>query len=139
MISVRFYPAENGIAHFEKLIALSIFVLLLPTTAFLFTYLMKQRDVAYSNVEQKVQKRTAELISANIIADHLLADKTNFMGFLCHELRNPLHAIMNMTEMLDELNDPNVTKPFKIDEIKSALNSFSSQMMVLINDGMLVF
>lgn len=52
-----------------------------------------------NSVEAQVRLRTAELEKAN-------QEKADFMSFLCHELRNPLHVVASMTD-LELTDDPN--------------------------------
>ncbi|TPX35595.1 hypothetical protein SmJEL517_g02108 [Synchytrium microbalum] len=47
---------------------------------------------ATESVEKQVEERTAELVKAN-------QEKTDFMSFLCHELRSPLHIVRSMADM----------------------------------------
>lgn len=68
---------------------------------------MGERDRALAGVEQQVRKRTEELRRAlkkldraKEIAEEADADKAIFISFLAHELRNPLHAIVNLAEGL---------------------------------------
>ncbi|KAJ3412479.1 hypothetical protein HDV05_000681 [Chytridiales sp. JEL 0842] len=74
-------------------------------------------------------------------------EKSAFMAFLCHELRNPLHAIMNIGSFLKEQNEKREKGMDGADEIKSdegldedeagmfdAVCESSRYMVDLIND-----
>jgi signal transduction histidine kinase/ActR/RegA family two-component response regulator len=53
--------------------------------------------------------------------------KSNFTAYLCHELRNPLHAMMALLE--ESTNDPKV-----LQEEMATVKSCASTMSVLLND-----
>lgn len=84
-------------AYFEKLLALTIFLVILHYTTLLFTHLILERDEHLCSIEKIVEVRTKELKNARKRAEELALDKSHFMAFLCHELRNPLHAVINLT------------------------------------------
>lgn len=52
---------------------------------------------AKSNLEQKVEERTQELVSAMLVAEEARAAKEEFFANMTHELRTPLHAIINFS------------------------------------------
>ncbi|KAJ3118242.1 hypothetical protein HDU96_002973 [Phlyctochytrium bullatum] len=56
---------------------------------------------------------TVEKARQRALADSLHANhnKTRFMAFLCHELRNPLHAVVNIAALLKETAPPQPPPP----------------------------
>jgi K+-sensing histidine kinase KdpD len=67
-----------------------------------------------------------ELSSAKDIAEKADHDKSKFIAFLCHELRNPLHALVASCEFLKSDTCLN-------SEQESQLNSLSSSMCLMTN------
>ncbi|KAI8620065.1 hypothetical protein BC830DRAFT_1078115 [Chytriomyces sp. MP71] len=56
--------------------------------------------------------------------------KTSFMAFLCHELRNPLHALVNVSSLVRE----SLTLTHEQNELFDAIEASASYMSELIND-----
>ena len=56
----------------------------------------KEREVRFKN------RVLTELQTEREKADSARDQKTDFMAFLCHELRNPLHAVLSMSDSLQE-------------------------------------
>ncbi|KAJ3046944.1 hypothetical protein HK097_000383, partial [Rhizophlyctis rosea] len=82
---------------------------ILMFNALAFSCLLAERAQAVEKVEDIVEKRTEELKVAleDLKAEKQAAwnanlDKTVFMAFWAHEIRNPLHAITNLADFLME-------------------------------------
>ncbi|KAJ3412478.1 hypothetical protein HDV05_000680 [Chytridiales sp. JEL 0842] len=71
----------------NKLFRLQWFLIIAVISSLVFIVMQEQKERAYRDLER-----------AN-------AEKSAFMSFLCHELRNPLHAIMNVGAFLKEETD----------------------------------
>ncbi|KAJ3412476.1 hypothetical protein HDV05_000678 [Chytridiales sp. JEL 0842] len=67
-----------------KIERLQWFLIIVVITSLLFIVMQEQKERAYQDLET---------------ANH---QKSTFMAFLCHELRNPLHAIINVGSFLAE-------------------------------------
>ena len=74
-------------------------------TVFVLFYLIPEglRFIVYSlDLERQMQRRLVELDAANQQAVQANLNKSEFMAFLCHEIRNPLHIITANTDFLQE-------------------------------------
>lgn len=64
---------------------------------------IRQRDVALQNLnnelEERVQKRTAELSRAKDVAEEASRVKSEFLANMSHEIRTPLNGVMGMTDL----------------------------------------
>ncbi|KND04218.1 uncharacterized protein SPPG_01650 [Spizellomyces punctatus DAOM BR117] len=114
----------------QQLIWIQLFLSVLIFTALSFVTILAERDKAYQSVENRVKIRTAELTDALTKLDAAKGraegadrDKAVFLSFLCHELRNPLHAITNMAEFLLE----DMGKEAAIKQHKESTTPLSSQ------------
>ncbi|KAJ3412477.1 Histidine kinase [Chytridiales sp. JEL 0842] len=67
-----------------KLSRLQFFLAVVVITSLVFIVMQEQKEKAYRELEMANREKSA------------------FMAFLCHELRNPLHAIMNVGAFLKE-------------------------------------
>ena len=72
-------------------------------------------------LDQALQDKNAELMSARIIADKANLAKSEFLSSMSHELRSPLNAILGFAQLLDSATPP-PTSPQKasIDRILHA-------------------
>ena len=101
-------------------------------------FITKQREMrlaledAKNNLENKVSERTRELVSAMITAEGAQASKDEFFTNMTHELRTPLHAIINFsqfgTKKTGTIGDD------KIREYFSDINSSGERLLGLVND-----
>ncbi|TPX35210.1 hypothetical protein SmJEL517_g02344 [Synchytrium microbalum] len=80
--------------HQLALMLLLVYLSMLP-----FTVVLAERNRILESVEKQVDDRTADLVKA-------IQEKGEFMSFLCHELRNPLHVVLSMSDMA-MLDNPN--------------------------------
>ncbi|KAJ3145579.1 hypothetical protein HDU86_000856 [Geranomyces michiganensis] len=88
---------------------------------------MQQTAVIQSALDDAARARDAER-DAN-------QHKAGFLAFLCHELRNPLHAILNMsTFLLEELSAQSSEATQEMDRSAQAIGLASEYMLSLIND-----
>ncbi|KAI8593004.1 hypothetical protein BDZ88DRAFT_476625 [Geranomyces variabilis] len=116
-------------------------------TIFSFSALYTTVYVSYTarvlrSVESQVKQQTAVIQTA--LDDAARArdaerqanqHKAGFLAFLCHELRNPLHAILNMSSfLLEELSAQSSDATQDMDRSAQAIGLASEYMLSLIND-----
>ncbi|KAJ3137233.1 hypothetical protein HK101_003896 [Irineochytrium annulatum] len=103
--------ARDDPALLSQLLRLQIIIFVVELASLIFMIIQAQRD------------RALEL--SDLAGKH----KTAFMAFLCHELRNPLHAIINISSFLgdSELNPEQM-------KLCEAIRVSSSYMSELLND-----
>ena len=58
----------------------------------------KEVKEANANLEEKVQRRTAELETAKVQAEKANESKSEFLANMSHELRTPMHAVLSFAE-----------------------------------------
>ncbi|KAI3651434.1 hypothetical protein MP228_003705 [Amoeboaphelidium protococcarum] len=106
------------IPSFRLIARLQIFIviILLTTTAFNITQFEKNEALQ-------------QALESKLMAEQTNKMKTMFMSFLCHELRNPLHAITNIIEFMKE--DSGIQQKEQLEE---GLMQSANYMSRLIND-----
>ncbi|TDR89970.1 ATP-binding response regulator [Enterovirga rhinocerotis] len=109
--------------------------------------LYQQLEDANLRLEERVAKRTAELKSANRRLAAQSSElrranrfKTEILGTIAHDLKNPLGVIMGRSEMLSDLLAvapppvPSMSK--QVDQIRGAARRLTDMVDVLISDAM---
>ena len=81
------------------------------------------------NLEEQVQARTAELVSARKEAEQLARVKSAFLANMSHELRTPMNAIMGMTGLAEmHTEDPRLL------DYLASIDKASNHLLALITD-----
>lgn len=81
-------------------------------------------------LEELVERRTAELRRATEHAEQANRAKSVFLSNMSHELRTPLNAIMGFVQILERDNGQSAENKKKL----STINRASQHLLVLIND-----
>ncbi len=81
------------------------------------------------SLEQKVRKRTKELVKARTIAEESAKAKERFLANMSHEIRTPMNAILGFADLLKE-SDLNEQQRSYLSAIKHS----SENLLVIIND-----
>ncbi|KAJ3079890.1 hypothetical protein HK102_003446 [Quaeritorhiza haematococci] len=110
-------------------------IFILFGTCVCFINIFHQRDEALNHVEHIVDERTAQLkktmhrlSAAENKTLAALESRTRFLTYLCHELRNPLHQIINLAEVAREM------PPEKVKSVLGSILNASMYMSNFIND-----
>ena len=70
-----------------------------------FISVFHSRNEALRNIEDRVEKRTEELNQLRQAAIETSVRKAEFLSYISHEIRNPVHAIGNMIECIASIPD----------------------------------
>ncbi|KAI3637493.1 hypothetical protein MIR68_004142 [Amoeboaphelidium protococcarum] len=86
-------PSQRRLSDFQiqNLIRLQIFLFVMIVTSMTFDIIQFEKARALKRA-----------IDAKLAQEKANIQKSIFMSFLCHELRNPLHSITNMVQFLEE-------------------------------------
>jgi len=80
-------------------------------------------------LEERVQKRTAELAEARRVAEEACAAKSTFLANMSHEIRTPMNAILGMAHLMGRDGLP----PFQAERL-SKIDKAAQHLLGIIND-----
>jgi len=89
-----------------------------------------ENALLYANLERKVEERTHELAEKNEKLVQLNQEKNEFLGIAAHDLKNPLSAILGLSDMIVE--DVNELPLETISEFAGHISTSAKQMFDLI-------
>lgn len=86
--------------------------------------------VLFRDITSKI-KAARDLKAAKNAAEHANRQKSEFLGFICHEIRNPIHAINGICEIM--LTQPNASIAETDENIRTILG-VSDLMHTIVSD-----
>lgn len=89
-------------------------------------------EEANGELEHKVQERTKELFSAMIVAESAQSAKDEFFANMTHELRTPLHAIINFSKF--GIKKASTAPIEKLTEYFTDIHTSGNRLLGLVND-----
>lgn len=95
-----------------------------------FNQMAGQLRSSFTELEDRVEARTAELQIAKVAADNANHAKSEFLANMSHELRTPLNGILGYAQILQR--DPTLTE--KGHKGASIIQQCGNHLLMLIND-----
>ena len=85
-----------------------------------------------NHLEQLVEEKTADLVIAKKIAEEANQAKSIFLANISHELRTPMHAILNFSQMGEEKSK--TAGQEKLHHYFSRIDTSGQRLLLLLND-----
>ena len=130
-LAVKRGPFAGPPMH-EALLLLLLFVSTLVFTGLVLCAVLRQLEQAMSELESRVQQRTAELEEAKLAAERANEAKSQFLANMSHELRTPLNSLLILARLLADNSGGNLTA--KQIKFAQTIQASGLDLLSLIND-----
>ncbi len=93
---------------------------------------MEQQNITLATQQQLLEKHNTDLQEANQHLDRLNKEKTELMGIVAHDLKNPLNTILGFAEVLQNGSTYDIHTLEQAQEAVSMIHRAGTSMLVLI-------
>ncbi len=128
---------QKKIISFQKIIALVISLLAIVSIIFIWVLLRNRNKILKAknllqNKNEEIENNRIEISEKNEVLAGLNATKDKFFSIIAHDLRNPIAAFVNISELLELDYDRMSDKDKR--EIISQMNSSSKNLIMLLEN-----
>ncbi len=141
--AIAIFGTSRGLGSFvrpslnESLFLLQSFIGVVAVTTFVLSAVINENKQSAAKLkklnnelEQRVEKRTAQLQEAKVAADNANQSKSDFLANMSHELRTPLNGILGYAQIMNRSQSWGEKERNGV----SIIHQCGSHLLTLIND-----